>query len=39
MIGWSKMNEWLLDMIPNQMLLDVSVLPQNIGKDTTKIRF
>ena len=27
MIGWSKMNEILRDMIPNGMLLDVTVSP------------
>ena len=27
MIGWSKMNEILRDMIPNGMLLDVTLSP------------
>ena len=33
MIGWSKLNERIHDMIPNGKLLNVSVSPKK--KDTT----
>jgi len=33
----SKMNEKLHDMIPNRMVLDVSVSPKKQKKDTTNL--
>jgi len=35
MIGQSQMNERLPDLIPNGMLLDVSVSPEKKGKKYT----